>query len=56
MQDVFHIEVGEDTLEDVRRRGQELEAKVLARAVRMFVREELVVADNKVLFRPGRVG
>ena len=55
LQDVFHIEVGEDTLEDVKRRGRDLEAKVLARAVRMFVREELVVADSKVLFRPGRV-
>jgi formyltetrahydrofolate deformylase len=55
LQDVFHIQVGDDTLDDVKRRGQELEAKVLARAVRMFVREELVVADSKVLFRPGRV-
>jgi formyltetrahydrofolate deformylase len=56
LQDVFHIAVGEDSLEDVKRRGRELEARVLARAVRMFVREELVVADSKVLFRPGRVG
>jgi formyltetrahydrofolate deformylase len=55
LQDVFHIAVGEDTLEDVKRRGRELEAKVLARAVGMFVREQLVVADSKVLFRPGRV-
>jgi formyltetrahydrofolate deformylase len=55
LQDVFHIDVGTDTLEDVKRRGRELEARVLARAVGMFVREELVVADNKVLFRPGRV-
>lgn len=55
LQDVFHIRVGEDSLEDVKRRGQELEAEVLARAVQMFVREELVVADGKVLFRAGRV-
>ena len=55
LQDVFHIRVGEDTLEKVKRQGRELEAQVLASAVRMFVREELVVADNKVLFRPGRV-
>ncbi len=55
LQDVFHINVGEDTLEDVKRRGRELEAKVLTRAVQMFVREQLVVAENKVLFRPGRV-
>jgi len=56
LQDVFHIAVGEDSLEDVKNRGRDLEARVLARAVRMFVREELVVADSKVLFRPGRVG
>ena len=55
MQDVFHIRVGEDTLEDVKQRGQELEATVLSRAVQMFVREELVAADGKVLFRPGRL-
>jgi formyltetrahydrofolate deformylase len=55
LQDVFHIEVGRDTLEDVKRRGRELEASVLSKAVRMFVREELVVADSKVLFRPGRL-
>ena len=55
LQDVFHIEVGKDTLEDVKRRGRELEAAVLSKAVGMFVREELVVTDNKVLFRPGRL-
>ena len=55
LQDVFHIRVGEDTLEDVKRQGQELEADVLTRAVQMFVRDELVVADSKVLFRPGRI-
>ena len=55
LQDVFHINVGEDSLEEIKRRGSELEARVLAKAVRMFVKEELVVADSKVLFRPGRV-
>jgi len=55
LQDVFHIKVGEDTLDEVKRRGQELEAEVLVGAVKMFVREELVVSDGKVLFRPGRV-
>ncbi len=55
LQDVFHIAVGEDTLDDVKRRGQELEADVLTRAVQMYVRDELVVADSKVLFRPGRL-
>jgi formyltetrahydrofolate deformylase len=55
LQDVFHIDVGSDTLEIVKQRGRELEAEVLSKAVRMFVREELVVTDNKVLFRPGRL-
>lgn len=55
LQDVFHIDVGEDSLEDVKRRGRELEASVLSKAVRMYVREELVVTDSKVLFRPGRL-
>ena len=55
LQDVFHIRVGEDTLDDVKRQGQDLEADVLVRAVQMFVRDELVVADSKVLFRPGRL-
>jgi formyltetrahydrofolate deformylase len=55
LQDVFRIEVGEDSLEDVKQHGRELEADVLTRAVKMFVRDELVVTDKKVLFRPGRV-
>ena len=55
LQDVFRIEVGTDTLDDVKRRGRELEAAVLSKAVRMFVREELVVTDSKVLFRAGRL-
>lgn len=55
LQDVFHINVGEDSLETVKANGQTLEAKVLTRAVQLFVRDELVVLDGKVLFRPGRV-
>jgi formyltetrahydrofolate deformylase len=55
LQDVFHISVGADSLEEIKRRGRELEAKVLTEAVKMYVRDELVVADSKVLFRPGRV-
>jgi formyltetrahydrofolate deformylase len=56
LQDVFHINVGQTTLEEVKRCGRELEAEVLGKAVAMFVRDELVVADSKVLFRPGRLG
>jgi formyltetrahydrofolate deformylase len=55
LQDVFHIDVGQSTLEEVKRCGRELEAEVLSKAVAMFVRDELVVADSKVLFRPGRL-
>ena len=53
IQDVFHIRVGEDTLEDVRARGQELEAKVLSQAVQLYLNDQLVVKDKKVIFRPG---
>jgi len=56
LQDVFRINVGQTTLEEVKRCGRELEAEVLGKAVAMFVRDELVVADSKVLFRPGRLG
>jgi formyltetrahydrofolate deformylase len=56
LQDVFHIRVGEDTLEAVKARGQELEGKVLSQAVQLFTGDQLVVKDKKVIFRPGRVG
>jgi len=56
LQDVFHIRVGEDTLEEVKSRGQELEGKVLSQAVQLFASDQLVVKDKKVIFRPGRVG
>jgi formyltetrahydrofolate deformylase len=55
LQDVFHIRVGEDTLDEVKARGKALEAKVLSQAVQLFLNEQLVVADKKVLFRPGRL-
>ncbi len=53
LQDVFHIRVGEDTLEDVKARGRELEAKVLSQAVQLYLNDQLVVKDKKVIFRPG---
>lgn len=55
LQDVFHIRVGEDALEDVKERGKALEGKVLSQAVQLFLNEQLVVAETKVLFRPGRL-
>jgi formyltetrahydrofolate deformylase len=54
LQDVFHIRVGEDSLEDVKARGRALEAKVLSQAVQLFLNDQLVVKDKKVIFRPGR--
>lgn len=53
LQDVFHIRVGEDTLEEVKARGKALEAAVLAQAVELFLNDQLVVRDRKVIFRPG---
>ena len=53
LQDVFHINVGQDTAEDVRQRGLALEAEILTKAVRYFLDEELVVVDGKVVFKPG---
>ena len=55
LQDVFHIRVGEDTLDTVRTRGQELEGKVLSQAVQLCAAEQLVVKDKKVIFRPGHI-
>jgi formyltetrahydrofolate deformylase len=55
LQDVFHIRVGEDAIEDVKERGKALEGKVLSQAVQLFLNEQLVVAETKVLFRPGRL-
>ncbi len=54
LQDVFHIRVGEDTLEEVKERGQALEGTVLSRAVQFYLNDQLVVKDRKVIFRPGR--
>jgi formyltetrahydrofolate deformylase len=53
LQDVFHINVGVDSVEDVKRKGLELEAQVLSRAVGLFLDEELVVVEGKVIFKPG---
>ena len=53
LQDVFHINVGSDTLDDVKRKGLELESQVLSKAVQLFLDEELVVVEGKVIFKPG---
>ena len=53
LQDVFHINVGADSLEDVKLKGLELESKVLSKSVQLFLDEELVVVEGKVIFKPG---
>lgn len=53
LQDVFHIDVGRDTAEDVRAKGQQLEGSVLSDAVQMHLDEKLAVVEDKVVFRPG---
>jgi formyltetrahydrofolate deformylase len=53
LQDVFHINVGADTVEDVKRKGLELESQVLSKAMQLFLDEELVVVEGKVIFKPG---
>jgi formyltetrahydrofolate deformylase len=53
LQDVFHIDVGADALDDVKRKGIDLEARTLSEALRMFVDDELVVVDGNVVFKPG---
>jgi formyltetrahydrofolate deformylase len=53
LQDVFHINVGADAVDDVKRKGLELEGQVLSKAVQLFLDEELVVVEGKVIFKPG---
>lgn len=53
LQDVFHINVGSDSLDDVKEKGLSLEAEVLSRGVKLFLDEELVVVEGKVIFKPG---
>lgn len=53
LQDVFHIAVGDDTLDDIKAKGRELESKVLSKAVQLFLNEELLLQENKVVFKPG---
>jgi formyltetrahydrofolate deformylase len=56
LQDVFTIRVGEDTLDEVKAKGRALEGEVLLQAVQLYLNDQLIVKDNKVIFRPGRIG
>ena len=40
-------------MDDVKAKGIDLEAKTLSRAVKLFLDEELVVVEGKVIFKPG---
>ncbi|MEO6434995.1 MAG: formyltetrahydrofolate deformylase [Tepidisphaeraceae bacterium] len=53
LQDVFHINVGADTLADVKENGLTLESQVLSKSVQLYLDEELVVVEGKVIFKPG---
>jgi formyltetrahydrofolate hydrolase len=50
---VFHIDVGVDSVDDVRRKGRLLEGVVLSRAVQLYLNNEVVVINGKVVFKPG---
>ena len=53
LQDVFHIDVGVDTVDDVRAKGRSLEGQVLSRALQLYLNNEIVVINGKVVFKPG---
>ena len=47
------IDVGVDTVDDVRRKGRALEGAVLSRAVQLYLNNEIVIINGKVVFKPG---
>lgn len=53
LQNVFHIDVGVDDVDAVRAKGQKLEGDTLSQAVQYFLNEQLVVAEDRVVFKPG---
>jgi formyltetrahydrofolate deformylase len=53
LQDVFHIEVGVDSVDDVRAKGRSLEGVVLSKALQLYLNNEVVVINGKVVFKPG---
>ncbi|MEO8540588.1 MAG: formyltetrahydrofolate deformylase [bacterium] len=53
LQDVFHIEVGVDSVDDVRTKGRALEGIVLSKALQLYLNNEVVVINGKVVFKPG---
>ncbi len=53
LQDVFQIDVGIDTVDDVRTKGRALEGRVLSNALQLYLDNEIVVINGKVVFKPG---
>lgn len=53
LQDVFQIDVGVDSVDDVRAKGRALEGRVLSQAVQLYLNNEVVVINGKVVFKPG---
>lgn len=53
LQDVFTIDVGIDSVDDVRTKGRALEGRVLSHAVQLYLNNEIVVINGKVVFKPG---
>jgi formyltetrahydrofolate deformylase len=53
LQDVFQIEVGVDSVDDVRAKGRALEGNVLSRALQLYLNNEIIVLNDKVVFKPG---
>jgi formyltetrahydrofolate deformylase len=53
LQDVFQIDVGVDTVDDVRAKGRALEGKVLSKAAQLYLDNEIVIINDRVVFKPG---
>jgi formyltetrahydrofolate deformylase len=53
LQDVVQIDVGVDSVDDVRRKGRALEGKVLSSPVQLYLNNEVMVINGKVVFKPG---
>lgn len=51
-QDVFQINVANETVDEVRENGRRLEGKTLSKALQLHVDDEIVVHEGKVVFRP----
>jgi formyltetrahydrofolate deformylase len=56
LQDVFHIDVGKDSVEEVKQKGMRLEGQTLSKALQLFLNEEIVIIDDKVVFKPSITG